>query len=642
MKGVGKSMGSLQYSDRFWTKWYRMLGMPEELPEPPVSIIEQIYNVWAERVPRDHIAMVCGGYEMTAKEMLDTTLRIISALRAMGVEKGEKVATLIGNGIQLATFMFALQLGGFTWQPISALQKEPEIARQLRESDAKVIICYERLLPMVESVKAESALEHIIVTDERDYTAVQDASVSDPPGAVQLRSLLARHEPGQPDFNRTKDDDAVLIFTGGATGVPKGVQLTLGNINYFEALLGSVLGPLEDVLVGNIAMVVAQHMFHIGIVIWLLGMRLGCTLYLVHDPRDARTIYNYLTKPGVFFALYAPGQIARMAEIEDLDMTKIGHVLSLSGMAALSPELGEKYRKKTGTSPFQAYGQTESTALITLNIPAMLSTLGFGNAFRSPRMRKVLSSTMPALHASSFKMLALFVKLVGPERLFMSDQHRLFSFLNKRGGRKRTGEMIRQDIKSIGIPSWNTDIKLVDMEDRTTIMPVGEVGELCFKGPQRMKGYLPTEEGYDGPGYDSDGFVHTGDAAYMDEDGLLYLVDRTKDMINVSGFKVYGTTVEDAVYEHPAIAMCAAYAVPDKKDETNERVKLAIQLKSGFESSEQIEKEILALCEQKLAPYAKPRFIEFMDELPMLHTEKVDKKYLRERELEMRKQESMV
>jgi len=155
--------------------------------------------------------------------------------------------------------------------------------------------------------------------------------------------------------------------------------------------------------------------------------------------------------------------------------------------------------------------------------------------------------------------------------------------------------MVRDDIKSIGIPLWNTDIKIVDMDDGSTIVPVGEVGELCFRGSQRMKGYLPTEEGYTGPGYDEEGYVYTGDAAYMDEDSRLFLVDRTKDMINVSGFKVYGTTVEDVVYRHPAVAMCAAFAAPDEKDPSNERVKLVVQLKEGYQPGDGIKEEIIEL-----------------------------------------------
>jgi acyl-CoA synthetase (AMP-forming)/AMP-acid ligase II len=629
-------MEQLTYNDRFWMKWYRMLGLPEELPEPEHSVAESIYKIWTERVPPDRVALVCGGYEMTARELIDTTNRMASALQDIGMKKGDVVATLIGNGIPAAVSVFGSMCANLTWQSMSTLHKLPEIERQLRESGAKTIICYERFLDQVKSIQDKTAVENIIVTSERDFTAVQESKLKDPPDAHQLRNLLARSEPTPPVFEWERDDVMVLFFTGGATGVPKGVQWSMGNLSIVDMLIGGMLGPLEEVIIGSISMIVAQHIFHVGLGFLLIGFRLGCTVYLLYDPRDTRTLYQYLTKPGVFLSLFAPGQIARMAELEGFDMKKISHVLSLSGMASLSPELGEKYKQKTGQVPFQAYGQTESTGLITMNIPALLSNLGLGSVLKSPGARKFMSVVMPVIYPYLLKLLALQIKLIGPQRFFGSSKHRIMGFLNRKGQKGRTEEMIRDDIKSIGIPLWGTDIKIVDMDDKKTIMPVGKVGELCFNGTQRMKGYLPTEEGYTGPGYDEDGFVHTGDAAYMNEDGLIYLVDRTKDMINVSGFKVYGTTVEDVVYEHPRVAMCAAFAAPDEDDLTNERVKLVVQLKKGYEQEDSIREEILGLCEDKLPPYAKPRYFEFLEEIPMLHTEKVDKKFLRERELERR------
>jgi len=623
---------NLNYSDRFWTKWFKILGFPEEVPEECPSIMKSIYEVWTEKVPPDRIALVCGGYEMTAKEMINCSKRMIGAFKGLGLKKNDIVAMLMGNGIPLSLSMLAVQLAEMACQPISILQKTPEIERQLRESGTTTIICYESYLGLIESIKDKTQLKNIIVTSERDFTTVQEATVSDPPGAYQLRNLLAQAEPLDPSFTRDQEDVAVLIFTGGATGEPKGVQIPLRGFNYFEAIINTLFGPLQDVLVGHISMVVAQHIFHIGLATWLLGMRLGCTSYVVYDPRDTRSLYNYLTKPGVFFALYAPGQISRMIEMEDVDLTKIGHVISLSGMAALSPELGAKYGKKTGMSPVQAYGQTESTGLITLNLPGLLNSFGLGSILRKRNVQKIFVKTMPVLNPLAFKSLTLLVKAIGPDRLFGSTNHRILGFTRKQYKKKVTEEDMKEGIRSIGIPVWNTDVKIVDFEDKKTIVPVGEVGEICFKGPQRMKGYLQTEEGYTGPGYDEEGYVHTGDAGYMNEDGMLFITDRTKDMINVSGFKVYGTTVEDVVHQHPGVAMCAVIAVPDEKDPNNERVKLIVQLNREVEPSQKIEEEILKLCEDKLPPYAKPRCFEFMDEIPMLHTEKIDKKLLRERE----------
>ena len=631
-------MADLSYSDRFWTKWYRMLGLPEELPEPQCSTLESIYRVWTEKVPADRVALVCGGYEMSAGEMVDAVDRTAAALRGLGREKGDVVASLLGNGIPFCVAMLGALCAHLTWQPISPLQKTPEIERQLREGGARTLICYPGFLDQVEALKERTAVEDVIVASERDFTAVQDGAVADPPGARQLRNLLARSEPVAPTFEWRDDETAVLLFTGGATGVPKGVQLSMGNFNFLNQVISGLLGPLEEVLTGNLGMVIAQHLYHIGLGMMVLGLRLGCTLYIAYDPRDTRTIYHYLTKPGVFFALFAPGQIGRLLEAEGLDLSRLKHIIPLSGMAALSPETGTRYMMKTGTSPFQAYGQTESTGLITLNLPAFFSALGLGRVLGSPLARKVSAAVMPSLFPYLLRALAFQIRLIGAGRFFGSSNHRVMSFLHRRARRGRDERAAVKAIRSIGIPLWNTDVKIVDADDGRTPVPVGEVGELCFRGAQRMKGYLETEEGYAGPGYDEEGFVHTGDLAYMDEDGLLFLVDRVKDMINVSGFKVYGTTVENVVYRHPAVALCAAFAVPDEGDPLNERVKVVVQLREGFEPGRALEEEIIGLCEEGLPPYAKPRQIEFVEKMPMLHTEKVDKLFLRQREARRREE----
>ena len=618
-------MAELKYEDRPWTKWYSMLGLPEELPEVKYSLIESIYKVWGEKVPRDRIAIVCEGYEMTAEDFIDKTKRFISAMRGLGLGKGDVVATLMPSGIPIGVCMPGIIGAGMTWQPISALQKKPEIYRQLREGRAKTIICSDKFLDTINEIKDKVSLEHIIVSSEKDFTSGQDEKVIDPPGAVQFRNLLERHEPAEPVFDLKTDDTVILIFTGGATGVPKGVQLTLGNINFYERLLVGLMGePLLDAITGHAAILSAQHMYHIGLVTYMLGLRLGCTTYIVPDPRDSRKIYEYLQKPGVVLNLSAPGQLVKISELEGVDLKKIGHVITLSGIASISPEVDEKYAKKTGAGSFQGYGQTESAAIISANLPGALSLLGLGN----PSIQRIMGRVMPYLMP--------IVKGLGPSVLNAIGMDRLLSLaptamrtLMTVGRVTRNEEKRKEDLKPVGIPVWNTDIKIVDFEDQKKIVPVGEAGELCFKGIQRMKGYLPTEDGYSGSGIDDEGFVHTGDGVVMDEDGILTMVDRTKDMINVSGFKVYGRTVEDVVYAHPAVSECAAIAVPDEKDPMNERVKLVVQLKEGVEPGKKIEDEIMQMCRDNLAPYAVPRHFEFMEEVPIMHTEKVDKKLLR-------------
>jgi long-chain acyl-CoA synthetase len=192
-------------------------------------------------------------------------------------------------------------------------------------------------------------------------------------------------------------------------------------------------------------------------------------------------------------------------------------------------------------------------------------------------------------------------------------------------------------IGSIGPPISNTDCRIVDMESGTKLMPVSEAGELAIKGPQVMKGYWnrPEEtknqlrkeiEKEPGP------WLLTGDIAKMDEDGYFYIVDRKKDMIDVSGFKVYPREVDDVLFEHPAVAMAAAIGVPDPKTPGSERVKAFVVVKPGIEENEETKKSIIDFAKTKLAPYKIPKEIEFRKELPTTLVGKVLKRHIKEEE----------
>jgi long-chain acyl-CoA synthetase len=140
-----------------------------------------------------------------------------------------------------------------------------------------------------------------------------------------------------------------------------------------------------------------------------------------------------------------------------------------------------------------------------------------------------------------------------------------------------------------------------------------------------MKGYWPEP----GSGLTEDGWLHTGDIGVMDDDGYFQIVDRIKDMVNVSGLKVYTTHVDDVLYKHPGVLMAAAFGIPNPKIPGSERVMAVIQLKEDYES-QVTAKEIRDFCRQHLARYEVPRIVEFRDDMPLTVTEKVFKKELRD------------
>ena len=178
---------------------------------------------------------------------------------------------------------------------------------------------------------------------------------------------------------------------------------------------------------------------------------------------------------------------------------------------------------------------------------------------------------------------------------------------------------------SIGIPISDTDCKIVDVESGDKNLPPLEEGELVVKGPQVMLGYwkMPDETSL----ALRNGWLFTGDIAMMDGDGYFRIVDRKKDMINVSGFKVWPREVEEALYEHPAIKEAAA--VPTADFESGERVKAFVVLNDGFKGKVSAS-EIIAFCNERLATYKVPKVVEIRESLPKTQVGKVLRRELKQ------------
>jgi long-chain acyl-CoA synthetase len=186
-------------------------------------------------------------------------------------------------------------------------------------------------------------------------------------------------------------------------------------------------------------------------------------------------------------------------------------------------------------------------------------------------------------------------------------------------GKKKAG--------STGIPFPDTEVKLVD-PDTGELAPLGEPGEFVARGPQVFtRGYHHNPE--ETAKTLRDGWIYTGDICKMDADGYFYVVDRLKDMVNVSGFNVFTRQVDEVLMEHPGIDMAATIGLPDPKRPGSEIVASAIVLKSGIKKTNQMKDKITRYMHAKVAPYKVPRVIEFVDELPTSPIGKVLKRELR-------------
>ncbi len=196
------------------------------------------------------------------------------------------------------------------------------------------------------------------------------------------------------------------------------------------------------------------------------------------------------------------------------------------------------------------------------------------------------------------------------------------STMNPSKGKKKLG--------TVGMPFLNTDIKLVDPGTGEEV-PLGEAGEICVKGPLVMEGYFNKPEATK-EAVDENGYMHTGDVAIMDEDGFLKIVDRTKDMIIVGGFKVFSSKVEDIISKHPAVGVMALIGEPNPNRPGSELVKAYIQKNPDFAfdgSDEDLKADIIKFAKEHCSPYEVPKHIDLIDEIPLTAVGKIDKKVLR-------------
>jgi len=188
-------------------------------------------------------------------------------------------------------------------------------------------------------------------------------------------------------------------------------------------------------------------------------------------------------------------------------------------------------------------------------------------------------------------------------------------------------------IGTVGLPISSTHVKLVDIDTGTQEVPVGEEGELIARGPNIMKGYLnkPEETAHTLRNFQGETWLYTGDVAKMDEDGFFTIADRVKDMLIVGGFKVFSREVEETLYEHPAVELCAIVGLPNPERSDSEIVKAVVQRTEAAAAAapDEVKRQIVEFCRERMAPYKVPKVIEFVDELPLTAIGKVDKKALR-------------
>lgn len=513
-----------------------------------------------------HKAIHFMGKEITFQTLYKKTLKLASYLQSLGIEKGDRVAVMLPNIPQTVISFYAiLQIGGIV-VPVNPLYQEREIEFIMKDSGAKVIITLDLLYNRVEKVKEQTDLEHIIVTSIKDYLPfpknivypfIQAKEQGKPPVIISSKSTHFFTQTMKANENQLievpisfEEDIAILQYTGGTTGFPKGVILTHQNLVANTSMCRQWLYKMEK---GKEVMLAVMPLFHVYGLMTVLVLSVMEVYKMILVPKfDATALLKTIhkQKPTVFPG--APTIYIGLMNHPDIMKYDISSIKgAISGSAPLPVEVIEKFEQKTGGKIVEGYGLTE---------------------------------TSPVTHVN-----------------FLWDN-----------------EIVKG---SIGVPWPGTDAAIFSLETGETL-PVGEIGELGIKGPQVMKGYWKNEE--ETKKVLKDGWLLTGDIAYMDEKGYFYIVDRKKDIIIASGFNIYPREIEEVLYEHPAIMEASVVGVKDSY--RGETVKAFIVLRDGMTVTEE---ELNQFMRRKLASFKVPRIYEFRKELPKTAIGKVLRRQLK-------------
>jgi long-chain acyl-CoA synthetase len=541
------------YAAKPWLKNYD-LWVPAEI-NPPQQPLYQILQIASGAYTEKPAVAFMGAFINfgDVKKLVD---RLATALAKLGIVKGDRVGIMLPNCPQYMVGFFAITRLGAIVVNVNPIYTPREIEMVAKDSGMRAIIAMDLLAPNILGVKANTAIEHLIVTSLLDYSAMPDKAAPAPEGTPSFKSLIDGVD--EVDLPRVEmdpaEDVAVLQYTGGTTGVPKGAMLTHRNL-YTNTLQSWVWGGALT-RQGDERYLLVIPYFHIygQTVGMLLGLWNGA-MQIPIPKFDPNLLIEAIKQYKPTFFPGAPTLYISMLNHPEIKSCGLENVRRFnSGSAPLPIEVIERFEKLSGATLMEGYGLTEAS---------------------------------PTTHS--------------------------------------TPALAKRKIGSVGLPLSSTECKIVDLETGERILPAGEAGELCVRGPQVMKGYWnrPEETAI----ALRDGWLYTGDVARMDEDGFFYIVQRKKDMIIVSGFNVYPNEVEDVLFTHPAVLEAAVIGVPDSY--RGEAVKAFITLKPGASATAE---EVIEFCRAGLAKYKVPTLVEFMTSLPKSAVGKILRRELREME----------
>ena len=548
------------YLSKPWLASYET-GVPENVQYETICLPDCLRRS-AKAFP-DKMALIFQGYRMTYAALDEMVDRFSNCLNDFGVKQGDSVAILLPNVIPCVAAYYAIMRIGAIAVMNNPLYSDRELEHQFNDSGSKVLITLDLLGNRMIDLRSKTGIKQIVITSIGDYLPFPKnllfplvgkkkglaADVKSAEDVYRWKALMTQYAPEPPQVTLNFDDVAMYQYTGGTTGVSKGVMLTHANLSkqvqhvtaWFPAF-GS-----DEIMLGALPFF---HVFGLSTAM-NLAIYKGWGNILVPKPQPQQLL-EAIGKFKPTFAPLVPTMYIGMLEHPEIGKTDLTSIKGcFSGSAPLPLEVINAFEKKTGAIIVEGFGMTEST---------------------------------PVTHINPFK------------------------------GHRKVG--------SVGLPIPDTLARIVSLDDGVTDVPVGETGELLVKGPQVMKGYWKRPDAT--AETITDGWLHTGDIAKMDEDGYFYIVDRKKDMIISGGYNVYPRDIEEVYFEHPKVMEATAIGIPHPK--RGEAVKVFIVLKEGQTATAE---EMMKYCQDKLAKYKWPTEIEFRDELPKTNVGKVLKKDLR-------------
>jgi long-chain acyl-CoA synthetase len=563
-----------KYDAKPWLKWY-LPGVPTDIEVEEKSVVDT-FNETTEKW-KDKTAIVFYGRKMSYKELRDQADRFAAALHDMGVKKGDKIALLLLNSPQFIIAYIGALKAGATLTTISPVYVGPEIKYQLEDAGARMIVCMDILYDNVE--RSGVKLDAVILTSISEYLPGMKKFL----GSSVLRAVYQKMAaPPVEIFQKEgfyRFQDLLKKYPPNPPQIQFNIREDIVTLPYTGGTTGRPKGAK------------ITH-YNFG-----AARQLGSKFWgdIVQEGKE--TVIAYLP----FYHVY--GQV----------------VVMMGGMT-------EGYTSILITTPdpddilnaIESYHGT-----IFYGVPSLYEYLKDYEKTNRVNWKKikVLISGADALLEDT---------ATGWEKRTGARIHEGWGMTETTS----TGVVSpygRAKVGSFGVPMPGCVAGIVEAEG-TKFLPVGETGELVFKGPNVFAGYWNKPEATKEVFMDVDGetWLRTGDLARMDEEGYFYFYDRKKDMIKYKGLQVFAREVEEVLSSHPQVREAGVIGVPDP--EVGERVKAIVVLESearGRVSEEDIQK----YCAGKLAGYMVPKIIEFRGEVPKTDIGKVSRRELREEDL---------